>query len=237
MDAVTFPDKRVVAFATDNFLSMRVDAGKGEGVDLAQRYHITGYPTIIFARAEGGEVDRIIGFRPPEDFLEEVARITDGTNTLESIRAEIADDPHNLDASLRYGWKMDEREMYTEALDVWRSVQLLSKDDTTEHRLASFKIAEASAMSDTLPDALLDYMATSGENEYTTKAMRGVVNIHRSRRDTLTEAASYKELADFAVRTEAATYRLMNSYAWRMTKLEQNLDDALERIRLGLALA
>ena len=226
----------MIAYATGNFVSMKVDAENGEGVDLARRYHITGYPTIIFARAEGGEVDRIIGYLPPAEFLEETARITAGTNTLESLRAEIAGNPHNLGAFVLYGWKMDDREMYTESFDVWRSVQLLSEDGTPERGLAVFKVAEATAKIDTLPDALQDYLATGGETEYTAKAMRGVIGIHRTRHNAAAEAASYKELADYSIRTEAATFQLMNGYAWRMTQLEQNLDDALERIRLGLAL-
>ena len=216
---------------------MRVDAEKGEGVDLAERYHITGYPTVIFVRAAGGEVDRIIGYLPPDRFLEELNRITSGKNTLESIRAEVEENPHDLDASLRYGWKLDDREVYTEAIDVWRKVQLLSKDNSSEGRLGDFKVAEALALTDSITDPLDTYLEAVPEGEYAAQAMQGVVQIYRSRHDILAEAASYKQLVNYSVQIKAATPRLLNSYAWRMTQLEQNLEDALERIRLGVELA
>ncbi|MCH8024218.1 MAG: hypothetical protein IIB43_05855 [Candidatus Marinimicrobia bacterium] len=216
---------------------MKVDAEKGEGMDLAQRYHITGYPTIIFTRATGGEVDRIIGYLPPDRFLEELDRITSGKNTLESIRAEIEQDPQDLDAFLRYGWKLDDREVYSEAIDVWRSVQLLSKDNSPAGRLGDFKVAEALALADSITDPLDAYLEAVPKSEYTAQAMQGVVQIYRSRHDFLAEATGYKQLVDYSIQIKAATPRLLNSYAWRMTQLEQNLEDALERIRLGVELA
>ncbi len=227
----------MIAFADDSFLSMRVDAEKGEGVDLAERYHVTGYPTVIFARAAGGEVDRIIGYLPPDRFLEELNRITDGRNTLESIRAEIEQDPHDLDAFVRYGWKLDDRAMYAGAIEVWRSVQLLSKDNSPAGRLGGFKVAEALALVDSITDPLDAYLEAVPEGEYAAQAMQGVVQTFRSRHDTLAEAASYKQLVNYSVQIKVATPRLLNSYAWRMTQLEQNLEDALERIRLGVELA
>ncbi len=216
---------------------MRVDAEKGEGVDLAERYDITGYPTVIFVRAAGGEVDRIIGYLPPDRFLEELNRITSGKNTLESIRAEVEENPHDLDASLRYGWKLDDQEAYAEAIDVWRSVQLLSQDNSSEGRLGDFKVAEALALTDSIIDPLDAYLEAVPEGEYAAQAMQGVVQIYRSRHDILAEAVSYKQLVNYSVQIKAATPRLLNSYAWRMTQLEQNLEDALERIRLGVELA
>ena len=216
---------------------MKVDAEKGEGVDLAERYHITGYPTIIFTRATGDEVDRIIGYLPPDRFLEELDRITSGKNTLESIRAEIEQDPQDLDALLRYGWKLDDREVYSEAIDVWRSVQLLSKGNSPAGRLADFKVAEALALADSITDPLDAYLEAVPKSEYTAQAMQGVVQIYRSRHDFLAEATGYKQLVDYSVQIKAATPRLLSSYAWRMTQLEQNLEDALERIRLGVELA
>ncbi len=226
-----------MAFAEDSFLSMRIDAEKGEGVDLAERYHITGYPTVVFARATGGEVDRIIGYLPPDRFLEELNRITSGKNTLESIRADVEKNPHDLDAFLRYGWKLDDRGAYAQAFDVWRSVQLLSKDNSPEGRLGEFKVAEALALTDSITDPLDAYLEAVPEGEYAAQAMQGVVQIYRSRRDILAEAASFKQLVNYSIQIEAATPRLLNSYAWRMTQLEQNLEDALERVRLGVELA
>jgi len=42
---------------------------KVEGPDLVKQYKIPGYPTLIFVNADGNEIDRIIGYRPVDEFL------------------------------------------------------------------------------------------------------------------------------------------------------------------------
>lgn len=58
-------------------VAVRVDAEK-EGRELARQYGVDGYPTIVFTDASGEEVDRIVGFLPPERFVAEVVRIRAG---------------------------------------------------------------------------------------------------------------------------------------------------------------
>ena len=82
LDVDTYSDSKVKAFTTKHFISMKIDAEKGEGIDLAKQYGVRGFPTIIFANDKGAEVDRIIGYRPPETFLKELKRIHSGKNTL-----------------------------------------------------------------------------------------------------------------------------------------------------------
>ena len=42
--------------------------------EVAETYHLRGYPTIVFADAQGEELDRILGFRSATDFLAEIER-------------------------------------------------------------------------------------------------------------------------------------------------------------------
>ena len=87
LDADTFTDEKVIAFARENLISKKIDAEKGAGPDQKKKYRVRGYPTILFLDKQGVEIDRIVGYRPPEEFLIELNRIKNGENTLSKIIA------------------------------------------------------------------------------------------------------------------------------------------------------
>ncbi len=72
----TFPAP-VVATELAAVVPLKVNAEKG-GEELAKQYAVDGYPTVVFVNAQGDEVDRIVGFLPPEDFAEQMKRIRTG---------------------------------------------------------------------------------------------------------------------------------------------------------------
>ncbi|MCK7478701.1 MAG: thioredoxin fold domain-containing protein [Candidatus Moduliflexus flocculans] len=69
LDRMTFADPTVGAWARKNVVAAKVDAEKGEGRRLAQRYAVRAFPTILFLDPSGNELDRISGVFPPEDFI------------------------------------------------------------------------------------------------------------------------------------------------------------------------
>ena len=86
MDNDTFSDEKIIDFANDHFISLKIDAEKGSGPKQKEKYRVRGYPTIIILDNSGSELDRIVGYLPPEDFLKELNRIKDGTNTLSDLQ-------------------------------------------------------------------------------------------------------------------------------------------------------
>lgn len=65
---------------------MKIDAEKGFGPEQKEKYRVRGYPTIIVLDNSGNELDRIVGYLPPEDFLKELNRIKESTNTLSDLQ-------------------------------------------------------------------------------------------------------------------------------------------------------
>ena len=55
-------------------LALKLDA-EGDGEQLAARYGVDSYPTIVFVNGDGEESDRIPGYLPPGDFIAESRRI------------------------------------------------------------------------------------------------------------------------------------------------------------------
>lgn len=70
LKARTFSNPEVGTFFNANFINVEVDGEKGEGKDLAYKYRIMGYPSLIFVNGNGDVVAQTAGYHNPEEFLE-----------------------------------------------------------------------------------------------------------------------------------------------------------------------
>ena len=66
---VTFADKAVGKYFNANFINVAVDGEKGEGVALARKYKLRGYPTMIFLDSKGEIISTIVGYHDPEELI------------------------------------------------------------------------------------------------------------------------------------------------------------------------
>ncbi len=69
LDSDTYVNADVVALAQE-FVSLKIDADV-EG-DLSSRYKVVGLPTILFIDTKGDEIHRVVGYRPPDAFVNEM---------------------------------------------------------------------------------------------------------------------------------------------------------------------
>lgn len=84
-------DKAVVDYFTNEMILAKVN-GKEDSL-LAQRFHIVAYPTLVMVDSTGEEVDRIIGYMPPVDFLKEVKNYREGIGTLSDLLKQAEANP------------------------------------------------------------------------------------------------------------------------------------------------
>ena len=98
LETETFTDSRVVA-VLEELVPIRVNA-EGGGEDLARRYGVDSYPTIVFVSPDGHEVDRILGYLPPQAFIEQTERIRAG-DTFMSCLHLLSEDPADVSALVR----------------------------------------------------------------------------------------------------------------------------------------
>ena len=70
LDKKTYSSKEVGDYADVNMISLKIDAEKGEGIELSKRAAIQGFPTIIFYDGDGKEVHRVVGYVEAMPFLE-----------------------------------------------------------------------------------------------------------------------------------------------------------------------
>lgn len=66
LDAVTYKDRRFVA-ESRKWVMVKVDAEKNSAnLKLAQKYKVSGFPSMIFLKSSGKESSRVVGGYPPE---------------------------------------------------------------------------------------------------------------------------------------------------------------------------
>ena len=100
MDNDTFSDEKIIDFANDYLISLKIDAEKGSGPKQKEKYRVRGYPTIIILDQSLNEIDRIVGYRPPDDFFKELNRIKNGTNTLSDLQIRYSKNSNDIKIQL-----------------------------------------------------------------------------------------------------------------------------------------
>lgn len=77
LSAKTFPDKAVGEFFNKHFINVKMDMEKGEGPNLAMKYDVKAYPTLLFIDKSGKKLHVKLGFVTPEVLIEEGKKVID----------------------------------------------------------------------------------------------------------------------------------------------------------------
>lgn len=92
LDSATWTDAAVGKLVGEKAVALKLDAEK-EGKELAKRYKIGAYPTLLLLKADGTEMDRIVGFREPARFAAEFAASVSGKTTLKQAIDAVSEAP------------------------------------------------------------------------------------------------------------------------------------------------
>lgn len=72
-DKKTFPNEQVADLLNNDFISVKVDMERGDGVALGMRYRVLGYPTYLMFTPEGALAGKITGYiEDPNEFAGKV---------------------------------------------------------------------------------------------------------------------------------------------------------------------
>ena len=85
LDRNTFSDAQVGSKFNASFVNYKLDAEKGEGINIARKYEVRAYPNMLFINGQGEVVHRVVGYRPPEELLKEAetaAKLLEGMKPL-----------------------------------------------------------------------------------------------------------------------------------------------------------
>lgn len=77
MMRTVFPTKVVGDYMNAHFVSVKVNAEKGDGIELAKKYNIKAYPTFIILDASEKEVGRVVGGSSADNFVTKLEPFVD----------------------------------------------------------------------------------------------------------------------------------------------------------------
>ncbi len=72
LDAETFSDPQVLRFMQEHLVAIKIDVHQGP--TLASEFGVQYLPALVFVDGNGAELDRIVGYVPPQTFLQKAAR-------------------------------------------------------------------------------------------------------------------------------------------------------------------
>jgi thioredoxin-related protein len=138
-ERTTFADADVVHLARD-FVAVRIDTeGTPDQVQVAERYGITGLPTILFLAPSGRTVLQVSGYQKPAQFARTLEAAKQQSAQVSGWERAIAARPDDADALLRLGMLALDTEAVDEARDLlaraYRADAKLSVTDRKHLRL------------------------------------------------------------------------------------------------------
>lgn len=81
MANVVFTMEHVGKFFNSNFVNIKIDMEKGEGIELAKKYNVRAYPTFLILDPDGNEINRVVGGGDADGFIERVKKAMDPQNS------------------------------------------------------------------------------------------------------------------------------------------------------------
>ncbi|MCK4303845.1 MAG: thioredoxin family protein, partial [Candidatus Eisenbacteria sp.] len=117
----------------DGLIALRIASDKPEGIPLQRRYPIMGLPVVLFLRADGSEIDRIVGYRRASDFLEEAHAVKAEIDPLPEMEADLKANPNSLQLRLDVLEKYLYRKRETEAEALFQRLLELDLGSNPRH--------------------------------------------------------------------------------------------------------
>ena len=230
MDTDTFTNEEVIQFSKSNFINLKMNTDTGDGFELFKNFHGISLPTILFLDSNGNEIDRLIGYVNPTMYLTKIHNIKNGINTLDYFLTLYQSHPDSNNLALEIGNKYLERNITDTAKTFFLDV--LRGTNSKYHQEANYRLAFLEYENDNL-DPLLNFIDNNPNSDFSHSGLRSVIRYYRALSDTTSELTYYQKLISLFPTDPNA----LNSYGWRMSELEMNLEDALIKTRLAVSLS
>ncbi len=102
MDRDVFSNTEVGNFFNRNFVNLKLDMEKGEGIATAKKYNVRGYPSFLFLNPAGVLLHRGIGFQPADQFLKLAKQALDPSRHLPKLEQQYNQGKRDPELLLNY---------------------------------------------------------------------------------------------------------------------------------------
>lgn len=116
LDRTTWNDEKVREWLAKHTIALKIDAEKDRR--LSSKYKVESYPSILFLKDDGTELDRIVGYRAPKEFLEEANGAISGKDSVVRAKEKLDSGGKNDPIQrMRYADVLVQKGKYKEALE------------------------------------------------------------------------------------------------------------------------
>lgn len=117
MSRDVFPLPSVGKIYNEKFINIKMDMEKGGGVDVAKRYNIRAFPTLMFVSGNGEVVHRVAGYQSGERMLKLADDVANPMRQLAAMKQEYNKGKRDADFLYAYAYTckdaMEDRSYYT----------------------------------------------------------------------------------------------------------------------------
>lgn len=209
-----------------------MDVDKKEGSELFSNFNGTAMPTLIFLDSNGNEIDRIIGYLPPEDYQTRIAEIQSNLNTLAACLQKYENGERTPHLLFTIAEKYSDRNESANAKKYYLEL-LNSFPDIDENMVstAKFKVAYDEFKNGNMSqfNKFINRFPTSPMAQ---QALSLMARFYKGSDNLVSELGVYARMLALYPNNP----RILNSYAWRMAEIKLNLEDALNKAKYAVEL-
>ena len=231
LDSDTFTNEEVIQYVDNNFIPIKINAESEYGMPLYEKFKGTGYPMIIFLDKEKNEIDRFYGFYPPNDFILKLNNILSGDHTFPDLLTKYKLGDNSSSTIFELAKKYFSRGEYDDALQLYEKI-LENKDlsynmfHETNYSIGMIKLKNNES------NNLEKYIRQYPESFLLKQSIINLLMYYKFNFLEKKELDLYNKYIDRFSNDPL----FLNQYSWRMTELNINLNNALQKINLSLSL-
>ena len=126
MEKWAFTDERVIKALSD--FTPVIISGDFEA-QMVRRYNVKMFPTLVFTRGWGSEIDRRAGYRDADYLLQWIRKVRENHMTIAALEEQLRDNPTNLELLLAQARNRADAGQIGKALELAGKAAELSPDD------------------------------------------------------------------------------------------------------------
>ena len=231
LDAKTFTNQDVIKIINKNIIPIKINASTKEGNALFEQYKGSAFPLIIFLDKNKIEIDRFYGFLEPKPFIAKINNTLNGNKTYKSYFDDYLSGNKSAETLGSLATKCKNKGEDSLALALYNELLLKSNLSIHDFHLAKFSIASIEAEYNEII-SLSNYIQNYPNNPYLENSIYQLSEYYKK----MGLIEDEKRLYHQHIEKFLSNYSFLNMYAWRLSELNYNLEDALQKINLGIDL-